>query len=141
MHIRNNARAIILNEFEEVLLQRLVFENVVGEKVLWVTPGGGVKKGETTTRALEREIQEELDVIVTVDLAPVLKKDVTIHGKTGDFIRREFYYRLFLPRETKFSIKNMTSNEQDTFQSMRWWTKEELKDLDDVAPPELERYV
>ena len=46
MNIRNNAKAFILNENNEILLQKFEFTFTGELKILWVTPGGGVEAGE-----------------------------------------------------------------------------------------------
>lgn len=141
MYIRESARAIILNEFGEILLQRFEFKNVQGNKVLWVTPGGGIEKSETTENALIRELYEELHLNVSLQgHSPVLNKDVLIHGKSEDFISRETYYKLLIKKATAISLKNMTANESDTFKDIKWWKKEDLMERQDFAPREILDY-
>ena len=40
MRVRNSARAFILNENNEILLQKFEFRFTGVLKILWVTPGG-----------------------------------------------------------------------------------------------------
>ncbi|MGG4405906.1 NUDIX hydrolase [Geobacillus stearothermophilus] len=109
MRIRKCARAVIINERNEILLQQFEFRDVVGNKVLWVTPGGGIEENETPAEALKRELYEELGIVVDLLGGPIFQLDVWIEGKQGSFISREIYYHVtihelqkidnFAPRE------------------------------------------
>ncbi|WP_081430700.1 NUDIX domain-containing protein [Geobacillus kaustophilus] len=89
MRIRKCARAVIINERNEILLQQFEFRDVVGNKVLWVTPGGGIEENETPAEALKRELYEELGIVVDLLGGPIFQLDVWIEGKQGSFISRE----------------------------------------------------
>ncbi len=137
MKERKSARALIINEKNEVLLEKFEFPKVKGNKVLWVTPGGGLKDDETYEIALERELYEELGLEVTINSNPVLVKDVLIEGKIEMFNSHEVYYLLNLNSNQVFNLKNMTKNEIDTLQGIKWWTLQELKEIANFAPPEI----
>lgn len=126
MHIRNNARAFILNENKEILLLKFHFDFTHQSKVLWVTPGGAIEKGENYKQALERELFEELGVSVTINSSPILTLDIPFNGKHGDFISHEVYYLINLPDNINLTSKNMTKNERRTFQDFKWWSLKEL---------------
>lgn len=42
MQIRNSARAFIVNEEKQILLEKFESHFTGEKKILWVTPGGGV---------------------------------------------------------------------------------------------------
>ncbi|OAA90760.1 hypothetical protein [Clostridium ljungdahlii] len=44
MFIRKSARGVLINSQNRILLFKFVFPEIQSKKVLWVTPGGGVKK-------------------------------------------------------------------------------------------------
>lgn len=136
MKIRNCSRALIINEENKILLQRFEFPQVKGNKVLWVTPGGGVEGNESYEDALERELYEELGINIKLEGEPVLILDVPIDGKEEAFISHEVYYRVNLPSNTSILLDKMSENEKNTFKGMKWWSKKELLQemADEYAP-------
>lgn len=140
MRIRKCARAVITNEYHEILLQKFEFTDVIGNVVLWVTPGGGIKGKETPIEALKRELREELGIVVDIRDEPLFEIDVFIEGKSDSFISREIYYKITIQSDTILSIENMTEKEKDTFIDLKWWSKEELKKIKNFAPREILNY-
>ncbi|AGT32038.1 DNA mismatch repair protein MutT [Geobacillus genomosp. 3] len=141
MRIRKCARAVIINERNEILLQKFEFRDVAGNKVLWVTPGGGIEENETPVEALKRELYEELGIVVDVLDEPIFQLDVWIEGKHGSFISREIYYQITIQSDTALSTEQMTRNEKDTLKGLKWWSKDELQKIDDFAPREILNYI
>lgn len=137
MKIRNCARAIIMNSSGEILLQRFEFKNVVGNKILWVTPGGGIEENENYKLALERELFEELSLKIKINEKPIFIKDVIIDGKEEKFISHEVYYKIKLSSHILINLNNMTENEKNAFKDIKWWNKEELKQRKDFVPIEI----
>ena len=137
MEERRCARVFIINEKNQILLQKFEFTQVKGNKVLWVTPGGGVKGSESYKQTIERELFEELRLEISIENEPILEKDVLIDGKKGEFNSHEVYYLLTLNSKHEFSLKNMTNNEKNTFQGLKWWSIEKLREQNNFAPEEI----
>lgn len=127
MKIRNNSRAFLLNKNKEILLQKFEFSFTGIRKILWVTPGGGVKDNESFEQALERELFEELGISIEVKTDSVLTLDIPFNGRNGEFISHEVYYLIYLPDDIPLSFDNMENNEKNTFHGLKWWSLEELK--------------
>lgn len=143
MRIRNCSRALIINKENKILLQRFEFPQINGNKILWVTPGGGLEENETYEVALERELYEELNIKTKINEAPVLTLDVSIDGKKENFISHEVYYLIRIEENINVSLDRMTDNEKNTFKGLKWWSKGELLALNsnEFAPVEILNYV
>ena len=88
-------RAVIVNEKEELLLQRRT------DTALWGVPGGGVELDETALDALKREVAEEtaLDVIEAEPMALYCGPNHRFAYPNGD--RVQCFALAFLVREWK----------------------------------------
>ena len=65
-HDRKAARAIIINEKKEVLMNHLLGDDIFGHRDYYETPGGGVDENETPEQAVIREAQEETGYICRI---------------------------------------------------------------------------
>lgn len=135
MKIRNNARALIMNENNEILLLKFEFHFTGRVKVLWVTPGGGVEEGESFEQAIERELFEELGWNIKIKDESLFVLDIPFEGKHGEFISHEVYYLVHVSKNIGISLDNMTSNEKNTFHAVKWWNLEELKETEEEFEP------
>ena len=59
-HTREIVRAILIDEHNNVCIEKLKDDDGFGPRDYYETPGGGVKAGESHEQALHREIEEEV---------------------------------------------------------------------------------
>lgn len=125
MDVRKSARAILINKENEILLFKFIFKEMFEEKVIWVTPGGGVEPGEDFEATLKRELFEETGLILKSIGPWIWTKEVLFKGKESDFISYERYY-LINTNNKDISFDNMTLNEVTTLKGFKWWSANEL---------------
>jgi 8-oxo-dGTP diphosphatase len=125
MNIRKSARAILINNENKILLFKFIFKEMLEEKVIWVTPGGGVEPGEDFEAALKRELFEETGLSFKSIGPWIWTKEVLFKGKEREFISHERYYLIKI-NNTDISFENMTLNEVTTLRGFKWWDANEL---------------
>jgi 8-oxo-dGTP diphosphatase len=125
MNIRKSARAILINNENKILLFKFIFKEMQEEKVIWVTPGGGVEPGEDFEATLKRELFEEIGLNCKSIGPWIWTKEVLFKGKERDFISHERYYLIKI-NNVDISFENMTLNEVTTLRGFKWWDVNEL---------------
>jgi 8-oxo-dGTP pyrophosphatase MutT (NUDIX family) len=126
----------VLDPDDRVLLFR--FRDASGGGT-WLTPGGGIQRGETVEAAAIRELAEETGYLVTEDgLGPVV-------ATRGGLWRSVRSGRLVFAADTFFMVRVphsdiSTDGHQEVERSIitghRWWTIPELRETtEDVSPP------
>ncbi|MDE0189050.1 MAG: NUDIX domain-containing protein [bacterium] len=123
--IRRTARVLVIDESDRLLLLRTQLPHRK-ELSVWLTPGGGLKPGETHEEAAIRELWEETG-LTGVDLGPWVwrRQAVWIWGDRT----YEAHERFFLLRTTRFSFSPAArvDLETETVLEHRWWSVSELQ--------------
>ena len=128
---RPTARLIVLNERDEVLLFRL--EGDGGP--FWMSPGGGLKAGESYEQAARRELMEETGIEIT-ELGPWVWKGTDLwHGrdKTYRMIRR--FYLVRLRGTPEVDLSGLTGFEAKVTIEYRWWSIDEIRQSSEKFSP------
>ncbi len=118
-HQREIARAIFLNEKNEVCLTKLLGDDKFGHRDYYETPGGGMKPNETPEAALFRELIEE-----TGYESVVLEKI----GDVVDYynlIGRENHNHYYFARATRFVGNHLEPAEIVMLEKIVWVSMEE----------------
>jgi 8-oxo-dGTP pyrophosphatase MutT (NUDIX family) len=135
---RRSARVLLLDAADRVLLFRVV-DPREGPGAFWLTPGGGVRRGESWTAAAARELAEETGL--AADPA-ALGFPVARRRGWGTFPsgRRRVHDVFFVYRVTGHEVdtSRMEEHERGTTTGHRWWPVPELAASGaDVRPPGL----
>lgn len=139
--MRRSARGVILNQNGQILLFKFVFERSHGQKVLWITPGGGLKPNEDYEAALVREVGEEAGFALKTVGPWIWTRCIPIEGVDPRFISYERYF-LVKPGDVQVSIHNFTATEKNTFRGYGWWDIDAIRASDEeFAPPNLAKLV
>jgi 8-oxo-dGTP diphosphatase len=92
---------------------------------LWACPGGGIMPGESTQEALQRELREELGLVVVDVGAPVWWKERVFPMTRWDGQHDTYFWvevDAFDPRP-QFTEMELRAEHVD---GMRWWTYDEV---------------
>jgi 8-oxo-dGTP pyrophosphatase MutT (NUDIX family) len=132
---RRAARALLLAD-DAVLLIRACDPADQARGDWWLTPGGGVEDGETLEEALVREVLEETGLVVRADdVGSVVATRTSEFDFDGQhYHQTDFLFALAVDRFIP-DIDRWDDTEQRALLEPRWWTIDELEQMDDVLYP------
>jgi 8-oxo-dGTP pyrophosphatase MutT (NUDIX family) len=135
-HWRPTARLLVVDPLDRVLMFRFTSQD---GGATWITPGGGIHRGETVTAAAVRELAEETGhVVPEASLGPVV-------ATRAGLWRSNSSGRLHFGADTFFLVRvgnsDVSTDGQEEFERSaitghRWWTADELRSTSErVSPP------
>lgn len=93
--------------------------------VVWYTPGGGVRPGETPEQAARREIREEVRLDLGPLIGPIWERRFP-HTFAGRFVDAHEWFFLARVEASDVQAVAETGVGARYFQGWRWWTVDEL---------------
>lgn len=115
-HIGVGGGVLIFNEKKEVLLLKRGI-NSKNESGWWCKPGGTVEYGETTIKAMKREIKEEVNL--NVDIWGILPN-------TDHILEKEGQHWLAVNFIANIKSGKLKNNEPHKIDEVRWFALDKL---------------
>ena len=113
-HTREIVRAILIDENNNVCLEKLLDDDGFGPRDYYETPGGGIKPGESHYDALHREIAEEVGY-----KCQVLEHIADVHDYYN-LIGRKNYNYFYLVRRLEKVEQHLEPDEKIRIQKIIW---------------------
>jgi 8-oxo-dGTP diphosphatase len=134
--LRRSARIILLDDQGRVLLIRFVIERTSGDYLFWATPGGEIEAGEYPLVAAQRELREELGLVLPLS-GPVHQASGTFEFKHEVVDNVDAFYLAHFPGG-EITLDGVDEHERCVLKEVRWWTPEEIEATAvPVYPPDL----
>lgn len=131
MKIRKSARAIVINNKNQMFLFQYMFDYLEDSKAIWITPGGSLEEGESFDDALKREVYEELGVQLTKECPEVYYRNPIYTLQSGEKVQSVEKFFLVALEEESFSFVHWTESEKKRMLAGKWWSEEEIEKSED----------
>ena len=113
-HVRVVARGVLLNEKNEVCLNKIYNDDIFGHRDYYETPGGGKKVNETIRAALLRELLEETGYEVEII------KELGMVNDYYNLIHRNNKNYFYLCKTVRFIGKHLEKYEKAVIEQVVW---------------------
>lgn len=132
---RKSARAILLDDLDRVLLIRFEIQREGQPFAFWATPGGEVEEGEGDQAAVERELREELDLVLSLT-GPVHIVTSQFDHRGTWVMNRDVFFVGRCDSDAALSLAGSTDAERQAMRALAWWTVQEIDQTTEIIFPE-----
>jgi 8-oxo-dGTP pyrophosphatase MutT (NUDIX family) len=134
---RPSSRLLVLDAAKRLLLFRFQHrDGALAGQSFWATPGGGVEDGETFEQAAQRELWEEVGLVVGHPGPQIAQRIVSFALPTGEMVEADERYFVIQTEEAVVSDAGWTALERSVMAECRWWAQSELLSTADQVWPE-----
>jgi len=124
MKIRKTARVVLINDSNEVLLQRVIpLDTEKYGNECWIAPGGKIEEGETIEACALRELYEETGIKADKVERILWHSSHVMELEGVDTIFDEYF--VLIRANERLSVNE---GDDESIVEHRWWRVEELKD-------------
>ncbi|MGE0880868.1 MAG: NUDIX hydrolase [Acidimicrobiia bacterium] len=126
---RSCSRILLVDDEDRILLFSGIDRSKPDVAAVWFTVGGSREPGETPEQAAIRETREETGLVVDDPGPVVFSRQFRWDFEGHEYDQVEWF---FLVRTTRFepSTVGWTEVEAATIQHSRWWTIDELREME-----------
>lgn len=107
----------------------------VSKRAFWLTPGGGIDRGETSAAGLRREVFEETGLREFEVGLEVWRREHRFTWAGQRIVQRERFYLVRVERFEPTAHYLPDRVEQDTFGEFRWWAIEDIEPSSEAFAP------
>jgi 8-oxo-dGTP diphosphatase len=131
---RPTSRLLVIDPRNRLLLLR-VYEPRFNQPILWFTPGGGVDPGESFEQAAVRELWEETGIVAPLGPYVWTRRHVSQFLRDGPVLDLDERYFVVRVDDVAVTFANGTAWEQQAVTDHRWWSLEELAEMEERFAP------
>lgn len=113
-HTRNIVRAVLINEQNQIALNKIKGEDIFGVRDYYELPGGGVNQEESFEDAIRREIQEE------VGYNSYIVEEIGLIIDYYNLIKRKNHNHFYLCKTLNFVGKQLEEREIILIEKLIW---------------------
>lgn len=135
-HRRRGTR-VVVTDLVSVLLLADTDPGVSGSR-WWVTPGGGIDRGESDRQAAVRELAEETGLMIDPEelIGPVAQREV-VHGYSDRILTQdESFFVLVVDTPFEPAPTGLTASEEQRLDGWAWHRLEDLNSLPEPVWPD-----
>ena len=122
---RRSARVILLSPEDDVLLIEFVVARSDGAFVFWATPGGAVEAREADMVAAQRELREELGLMLDV-VGPVHTSTAEFEHEGAMVVSTDVFFLARCARDAPL-LQGVSEAERAAMRTLRWWSLDEIE--------------